>query len=294
MNILSKKCLNLSSRLLFFLPRKALRFLGSLLGVLWFDIFRFRRKIVLSNLDIAFPEMPEKEKIRIGRRSVYELGSNFLEFFTLPALNQKWVRENAVYEGVENIENAIKKNKGVYLLSMHIGHGDMGASLISMLGIDVHLISKFFKTKWFNDFWFYIRKGQGVKFIEPHGLQTPFEILKAIKNKSSVIFVLDQFMGRPYGVPTIFFGKKTGTAYGLALFYLKTKSPVVPVYTYEGNDAKVHLVFEPELKLDSFISEDKDKTIAALTQNFTDQIEKIVRRYPEQWMWVHRRWKDID
>ncbi len=294
MNILSKKCLNLLSRSLFFLPRKAIRFLGSLLGVLWFDIFRFRRKIVLSNLDIAFPEMAEKEKIKIGRRSVYELGSNFLEFFTLPALNQKWVRKNAVYEGVEHVENAIKKNKGVYLLSMHIGHGDMGASLISMLGIEVYLISKFFKTKWFNDFWFYLRSGQGVKFIEPHGLQTPFEILKAIKNKSSVIFVLDQFMGRPYGVPTLFFGKKTGTAYGLALFYLKTKSPIVPVYTYEGNDGKVHLVFEPELKLDSLISEDKDKTIAALTQNFTDQIEKIVRRYPEQWMWVHRRWKDID
>jgi KDO2-lipid IV(A) lauroyltransferase len=66
------------------------------------------------------------------------------------------------------------------------------------------------------------------------------------------------------------------------------------VYTYEGKEGKVHLVFEPELKLDSFISEDKDKTIAALTQNFTDQIEKIVRRYPEQWMWVHRRWKDIN
>ena len=294
MNILSKKCLSLFSRLLFLLPRKVIRFLGSLLGVLWFDIFRFRRKIVLSNLQIAFPEMPESEKIKIGRRSVYELGSNFLEFFTLPALNQKWVRENAVYEGVEHIQNALKKDKGVYLLSMHIGHGDMGASLISMLGVEVYLISKFFKTKWFNDFWFYIRKGQGVKFIEPHGLQTPFEILKAIKKKSSVIFVLDQFMGKPFGVPTLFFGKKTGTAYGLALFHLKTKSPVVPVYTYEGNDGKVHLVFEPELKLDEFISEDKDKTIAALTQNFTDQIEKIVRRYPEQWMWVHRRWKDID
>ncbi|MEK6774065.1 MAG: lipid A biosynthesis lauroyl acyltransferase [Bdellovibrionota bacterium] len=291
MNIFFKNCLNLISFFIFCIPRKFLRGIGALLGVLWFDILRFRRKIIIQNLDIAFPEMNPQEKVKIGRQSVYQLGSNFLEFFTLPMLTKSWVEENAVYEGVENIQAALKKNKGVYLLSMHVGSGDMGASLISMLGIDVYLISKFFKTAWFNNLWFYIRKGQGVKFIEPHGRQTPFEILKAIKNKACVIFVLDQFMGKPYGVETSFFGKKTGTAYGLALFYLKTKSPVVPVYTFEGKDGKVHLVFEPELELENLISEGKDKTIADLTQNFTDQIEKIVRRYPDQWMWVHRRWK---
>lgn len=291
MSTFFKSCFNFISFSFYLLPRKLLRSLGLLLGVLWFDVFRFRRKVVMSNLDIAFPEKSKSEKTKIGRRSVYELGSNFAEFFVLPQLTQNWVKKNAVYDGVENIQSALAQGRGVYLLSMHVGHGDMGASLISMLGINVTLISKFFKTKWFNDFWFYIRKGQGVKFIEPHGRQTPFEILKVIKNKESVIFVLDQFMGKPYGVETQFFGKKTGTAYGLALFYLKTKSPVVPVYTYEGQDGKVHLVFEPELQLSSLISEDKEKSIALLTQNFTDQIEKIVRRYPEQWMWLHRRWK---
>ncbi len=286
-----KSCLNFFSFLLGLIPRQILRSLGAFLGVLWFDIFRFRRRVILQNLDIAFPEKSQAEKIKIGRQSVYGMGSNFLEFFTLPQLDQKWAQKHAVYEGTENIREALSQGKGVYILSLHLGHGDMGASLITLLGIEIYLISKFFKTRWFNDFWFYIRKGRGVKFIEPHGRQAPFEILKAIKNKACVIFVLDQFMGKPYGVETEFFRKKTGTAYGLALFHLKTGSPVVPVYTYEGHDGKIHLVFEPELKLSHLVSDDKDKTIADLTQYFTDQIEKIVRRYPEQWMWLHRRWK---
>lgn len=276
------------------LPRKLVRSLGACLGVLWFDILRFRRKIVLNNLSLAFPHWTEKQKTEVGRKSVYQLGSQFLEFFMIPYLNEKWMQKNAVITGEEHLKKALEKNKGVFLLSMHIGHGDIGVSLISMRGYSVYLISKFFKTKWFNDLWFRIRKGQGVQFIEPHGPQTPFAILKAMKSNSCVVFVLDQFMGKPFGVETEFFGHKTGTAYGLALFYLKLKAPVVPVYTYEGDDGRVHLVFEQALDLDPFISEDKDRSIAQMTQHFTDQIEKYVRKYPEQWMWVHRRWKSFD
>jgi Kdo2-lipid IVA lauroyltransferase/acyltransferase len=278
----------------FLIPRSVLRFLGSGLGVLWWDILRFRRQIVMDNLSLAFPTTPESEKRAIGKRSVYQLGSNFAEFFTVPYLNGSWIKKNASYDGFENLEAALKKNQGVYVLSMHLGNGDMGASLIAMKNVEVYLISKFFKTRWFNNLWFSIRNGQGVKFIEPHGRNTPFEILKAIKSKACVVFVLDQFMGRPFGVETKFFGKKTGTAYGLALFYLKTGSPIVPVYTYEGKDGRVHLVCEPELKVEGLVGEDKDRNIQVLTQHFTDQIERIVRKYPEHWMWIHRRWKEFE
>jgi KDO2-lipid IV(A) lauroyltransferase len=278
----------------FRLPRPFVRWLGAGLGVLWFDILRFRRKIVLENLDLAFPHWSKEQKIRVGRKSVYQLGSQFAEFFTIPFLNQAWLSQSTVITGEEHLQKALAQNKGVFLLSMHLGHGDVGVSLISMSGHPVYVISKVFKTKWFNDLWFRIRKGQGVQFIEPHGSGTPFAILKALKSNACVVFVLDQFMGKPFGVETSFFGHKTGTAYGLALFYLKTKSPVVPVYTYEGDDGRVHLVYEPALELASFVSEDQNTSIQLMTQYFTDQIENCVRKYPEQWMWVHRRWKSFD
>lgn len=299
LNSFTNLLFNFLGALLFLLPRKFMRFLGSLLGVLWFDILRFRRQVVMDNLNLAFPHWNEKQKTEVGRKSVYQLGAQFAEFFTLPFLNSQWKQQHAVIEGEHHLNEALAQKKGVLLLSMHIGHGDMGASLISMSGHEVFLISKFFKTKWFNELWFRIRKGQGVQFIEPHGSQTAFSILKALKANACVIFVIDQFMGKPFGIKSKFFGIETGTAYGLALFHVKTKAPVVPVYTYEGADGKVHLVYEPALQTEKFISPDtssagKETTIAQLTQFFTDQIEKIVRKYPEQWMWVHRRWKNFD
>ena len=100
-------------------------------------------------------------------------------------------------------------------------------------------------------------------------------------------------MGKPYGVASTFFGRRTGTAYGLALFALKTKSPVLPIYTYEGRDKKLHIVIEPAVDTSAYVTEDKEESQAKLTQAFNDKLEEIVRKHPEQWMWVHRRWKDF-
>lgn len=276
------------------LPRKAVRWLGAGIGVLWYDVLGLRKKVILDNLKTAFPEWSEETRARVARKSLRIQGSNFAEVFTLPSMDANWLAKHVVFEGWENLEAARAKNKGVYLLGMHIGNGDVTASAIVMKGAPIDLISKFFKNKTFNDMWFHIRAAHGVRFIEPHGEKTAFEILRAIKNKSCVAFVLDQFMGRPYGIPTTFFGRRTGTAYGLAVFVLKTGSPVVPVYSYEGSDDKIHIVFEPALDLIPLIGEDKDENLSRLTQKFNDVTEAVVRAHPEEWIWMHRRWKDIE
>ena len=128
-----------------------------------------------------------------------------------------------------------------------------------------------------------------MKTIDPHGTRTPFEVLKAIGKNECVIFVLDQFMGKPYGIENTFFGRKTGTAYGLALFAIKTGSPVLPLYTYRDEKLRTHMVFLEEIPLEKI--EDRDLQIKVMTQKYTDKIEEIVRQKPGQWMWVHRRWK---
>ncbi len=282
------------ARLLAFLPRRAVRGLGSMLGWLWIDVLRIRRNLIKENLDIAFPEVPLKQKMRWGRHSVHKLGGDFAEILTTPWLDQKWVNKNIVFQGLENLENAKSLGKGVYLLSLHLGNGDTAASALSMKGYRLHLISKYFKNKLLNKIWFYFRAAQGVKYIEAHSEKTTFDILRAIRAKEFVIFVLDQFMGRPFAVENTFFGRKTGTAYGLALFYLKTKSPVVPIYGVEGDDGRLQVICEPALDLESLRASDQDKDIAVLTQHFNDVIEAIIRKHPQDWMWIHRRWKDYE
>lgn len=287
-------CIKAVSRLALFLPRKVIRLFYTSLGVIWFDILGFRKKIVLENLKIAYPEMTLENRTRLGRKSVYNMLANVADLFAIPFIDEAWIKKHVVYHGTENMQKAVAKGKGVYVLSLHMGNGDVAATLIQMQNFKLFLITKFFKNKLFNDIWFAIRGAKGVSYIEPHGEKTPFQILKALKSNALVVFVLDQYMGKPFGIETSFFGRKTGTAQGLALFYTKTKSPIVPVYCYEGEDNKFHLVYEPELELDSLLEEDKEKTILNLTQKFCDVTESIVRRHPEQWMWVHRRWKNFN
>lgn len=98
-------------------------------------------------------------------------------------------------------------------------------------------------------------------------------------------------MGPPIGVRTKFFGRETGTAMGLALMAERTGAPVVPMYTVRQPDGSAIVIFEPEIPMQDFGP--RDETIARMTQVYTDKIEEIVRKHPEQWMWIHRRWKDF-
>jgi KDO2-lipid IV(A) lauroyltransferase len=275
------------------LPRQWLRKSGAWLGFLWFDVFQFRKKIVLDNLEIAFPEWPLEKRLEVGRQSVYNLGYNATELLTVPFIDKTWIKKNNVFEGYENIEKARALGKGMLFLSLHLGNGDLGATMIVMQGQELFLITKRFKTKWFDNMWFSIRGAKGVQYIDAHAPNNAFDILKALKKNAAVVFVLDQFMGKPYGIAAKFFGRETGTAYGLALFAQKTKAPVLPIYTYEGPDKKMHMVIEPAMDLSPYIAADKDQTTLNLTQAFNNKLEEIVRKHPEQWMWVHRRWKEF-
>jgi KDO2-lipid IV(A) lauroyltransferase len=286
--------LDILSRILALLPRRGVRFLGSLLGYLWIDILQIRRKVIQQNLDIAFPDVENSQKMRWGRNSVHKLGADFAEVLTTPFMDQNWLQKNVVFEGLEYLDQALIRGKGVYVLSLHLGNGDTAATALALKGYKISLISKYFKNRLLNTIWFHFRSAKGVKYIEAHSEKTAFEILRAVRTQSLVVFVLDQFMGKPFGIQSLFFGKKTGTAYGLALFYLKTRTPVVPIYGFEAEDGKLHVVCEPALDLESLLTSDQDRNILTLTQRFCDVIEAAVRKHPRDWMWVHRRWKEFE
>ncbi|MBL7543410.1 MAG: lysophospholipid acyltransferase family protein [Bdellovibrionaceae bacterium] len=294
MNLLFHFCIKLMSWFCQLIGWRASRWLFSLLGILWFDILRVRRKDVIKHIGMAFPLLGEDEKIKMGRRSMRLQTSHAADLFILPSIDQAWIDRHVVYEGVEHVERTLEQKKGVLILGMHVGSGDLAASLIALKKWNMHLITKFFKNKKLNDIWFALRGYHGVQYIEPHGEKTPFQILKALKANGLVGFVLDQFMGKPYGIETSFFGIKTGTAQGLALFHLKTKSPIIPAYCYEDASGRIHMVFEPALNVEGYLSSDKEESIFRLTQYFCDVTESIIRRHPEHWMWLHRRWKKFE
>lgn len=271
------------------LPYCLQKALGWCLGTLWFDILRIRRQVAVDNVGIAFPHLSLKERTKMARASILHMGLSLIEYADFPFLQMDDLEKRFVFEGRENIVESLRQGKGVLFMTLHLGNGDMAIAGLSLEGWPVHLISKEFRAKWLNDLWFGMRGRLGTKFISPE--KSTFDILRALRKNEIVIFVLDQFMGPPIGVRTQFFGRETGTAAGLAYIAGRTGAPVIPCYTYRRYDGKNVMVFEKPIP---FLDDGpRDKNISVMTQKYTDKIEEIVRKYPEQWMWIHRRWKEF-
>ena len=275
------------SYIIFIMPQSFRNFCGDCIGILWFDILRLRRKIVFANLQIAFPHKSKKEHSQIARMSLRNMGRAFMNYFIIPFLNEQNVDQYILAHDMHHLDEALKQNKGALLLTLHLGSYDFAACHLSLKNYPLYVISKEFKWKALNDLWFGLRESKKIKFIPDR--KSTFEIFRALKEKASVGFVLDQFMGPPLGIPSKFFGHDTGTAMGLAMFALKTEAPVVPVYSYFDEQGRTRFTSLPAVVLE--VKETREQSIAYMTQKYSDLMEEIVKQHPEQWMWVHRRWK---
>lgn len=288
---LLKKSLGLFGRSLAFvlykLPRPIQFLLGDFIGILWFDILRIRRQVVLDNLQKAFPEKSIKERIKMGRWSLRYLGRSLIQYSYLPFMDINKIKKLVKLEGFEHLDEALAQNKGVCLLTLHLGNGDLGVAALSLAGYSINLISKEFTLRWLNDMWFGMRARLGTKFIAPRN--SSYSILKALKANEVVIFVLDQFMGPPIGVKTKFFGHETGTAMGLTVMSKRTQAPVVPIYMKWNEDGSHTLTCLPAVEFEE--QSTNEETLTYMTQKYSNQVEDIIKKHPEQWMWIHRRWK---
>lgn len=268
-------------------PRFVRNGVGYFLAFLWFDLFRIRRDVVTGNIAKAFPETTPLERVRMGRRSLRNLGKNFVEYALLPFLNRDNFETYFRFENMEILDQALQEGRGVILLTLHLGHGDMACAGLSLKGYKIYMVSKFFKLKWLNDLWFGMRRRLGTEFIAPRN--SSYALLKALKKNGVVVFPLDQFTGPPIGVRTKFFGIETGTAAGLAVMADRSGAAVVPCYTYRDQDGRHVVRFEGIEHVS--LKGDRESNIISATQHFNDLLEGFVRRYPEQWMWIHKRWK---
>ena len=287
MKILLGYVARLFAYLVFISPRFVRKLMGAMIAFLWWDLLRIRRDVVLSNLDIAFPEMEQSNKNKIARKAIYHMGVSLSEYCVFPFLNKKNISNYIVIEGTEYLEQALREKKGVCLLTLHLSNCDFGIAALSLNNYETHVISKLITNEWLNDLWFSLRKNWGAYFIAPR--KSAYDIFKALKKNFIVVFAHDQYMAPPLGVETSFFGKMTGTAMGLAVIALRTEAPVVPCYVYRKASGHLVLRCDPAIPLEK--RENKEKTIQHMTQMYNNHLQKVVEEFPEQWLWVHRRWK---
>jgi len=257
------------------------------LGRLFFLIDKRHRNITIENLTHAFGREKNSVEIRsIALKVVENLMQIPFEMTLIPKLQRKDLGSLIKVEGLHHLQTAYQKGRGVLCLGAHVGSWELLPAVLSLLGYPPDSIARPLDFKPLDIFISKLRTWHGGGIIaKKSSMRT---VLKSLKQGKLVGILLDQYASRIDGVFVDYFGRPARTNKGLALLALKTKAPVVPIFLVR-NDSHYKMWCAPEVPL--IRTGDKAKDVEANTQRYTEIIESVVRQYPDQWFWVHRRWK---
>jgi len=275
-------------RTLGLLPRAVSRRLGILVALVVYRMHGRLRRVGLRNLQMAFPEMKDDERRGILRGVFVSMGRQLAEFCLLPRLTLENVEQVVIYDGFENFDVARKRGKGVIFLTGHLGAWELSSFVHSLHGNPLHIVMRGLDNPYVDRLVQSYRTMHGNTTVDKDNFVRG--LLGAMKAGETVGILMDTNMTPPQGVFVDFFGIPACTASGLARIALRTDAAVVPGFcVWDSGLRKYRLRFDPPVELARTGNDEAD--ILANTAKFTKVIEKFVRQYPDQWLWVHRRWK---
>jgi KDO2-lipid IV(A) lauroyltransferase len=275
-------------KILGILPRPLARAAGIGLAWLVYLLHVRLRQVGMRNLSLAFPEKTETERARILRGEFASLGRQLAEVCHFPKYTRENVEQVVVYDGLENYEQAHARGKGVLFLTAHFGGWELSAFTHSLHGHWMHVVSRAMDNVYLDRLIRQYRTMLGNQTVDKDDFVRG--LLAAMKAGEVVGILMDTNMTPPQGIFVDFFGIPACTASGLARIALRTDAAVVPTFTiWDAELGKYRLRFDPAVEL--VRTGELEADIKANTQRFTSIIEEYVRKYPEQWLWVHRRWK---
>ena len=270
------------------LPRALARLVGISLGLLVHRLHRRLRQVGLRNLSLAFPDMAAAERQRILRGEYISLGRQLAEVCLFPRYTRENVSQVVVYDGLENYQNAFARGKGVLFLTGHLGGWELSAFTHSLNGHPMWVVMRSLDNPRVDRLIQSYRTMHGNRTVDKDDFVRG--LLAAMRKGEVVGILMDTNMTPPQGVFVDFFGIPAYTASGLARIALRTDAAVIPTFTtWNAELRKYTLRFDPAVELTR--SDDNERDIVVNTARFTKIIEDYVRRYPDQWLWVHRRWK---
>ncbi len=246
------------------------------------------RRRARTHLEFAYGGEKSRDEIsRIARRMYVMLGKNAGDILRARAVKKMAdLNRFVVVHGYENFEQASAKGKGVIFLTCHLGAFDLQITVMSLRGLKPNIIGTPLKDERLNELLFNYRNAHGAVAVE-RGKET-MRLIKTLKSAGSVAILIDQDT-KVKSRFVNFFGHPAATPVGAAVLAMKTGASIVPTYIFLGDDNLQHMHILPAMPLVNTGDEEAD--MVANTQQFTSFIEEQVRKHPDQWVWMHERWK---
>jgi Kdo2-lipid IVA lauroyltransferase/acyltransferase len=269
------------------LPRPLARRIASALTRFCYVLLPRLQKTAEINLLLAFPEWTDAQRRCVIRKMLRHLGWMAVEFARFPKYNRQNIEKVIVLDGHENFLEGQRRGKGVLYLTGHIGAWELSSFAHALYGFPLHYMARPIENRRIDAL------VNGYRCLS--GNQPIFKnasarvTLKVLKDAGTIGILADQNTMPSESVFVDFFGKAASTTSGIARLALHTGAAVVPGYAvWDEQLGRYRLRFDPAVELTRTGNEDSD--ILENTQKFTKVLEEVIRKYPDQWVWVHGRW----
>ena len=271
------------------LPMRVVRRCGAALGRLAYELDAAHRRIALENLAAAFPSRPERERRMLARAMFAHFGSLLLELLKFGTYTPDQMRAVVDVEGEERARQAYQQERGVLFFTGHFGYWEIQAIVEPLHGHPISVLARPLDNARLNEMLERIRTRTGNSVIYRQGAVR--KILRELAANHGVALLIDQHLHTPDAVYVDFFRRPAATTSALAALALRTGAPVIPVFALPLPRGRYRLVYEHPVDPPHA---DTPDAVREFTQRCTDVLEMYVRRHPELWLWMHRRWRDQD
>ena len=264
-------------------PQNSLKSISNLLANFLWSIDIFRKKVVLKNLEITFPNLSKNERIKIAKRTYKKYLYYFADIVKSMNIKPEELEKKVTIKDKENLELALNSNKPIIFMTAHFGNWEIAPKIIGAKYKPMVVLMREFDNPKIGEFFKKSRASFNITPINKQG--SVKEIIKAFKANKALGILIDQHSNAPKAIDVEFFNKKVKFNRAVSTLAEKFGAIVVPMFSYEDENGYILEFLEPK----TF----EDCTIESFTQWQATTIEDMIKKHPSEYYWFHKRFKNI-
>jgi KDO2-lipid IV(A) lauroyltransferase len=270
-----------------FLPMSVVRTIGRGIGRVLYVLNGPRRRIALENLEYAFPARPARERRALASAMFAHFGGLLLELIKFSMYSEEQMLAASDMEGLDRVRQAQRQGKGVLFFTGHFGYWEINALVHALTLGPMSLLARPLDNPSLHRMLEEIRTLTGNTLIYRQGAVR--KMIRDLAGGKGIAVLIDQHLGSPDAIYVGFFQRRAATTSALAALALRMGSPVIPVFALPLPGGRYRFIYEHPVDPPRA---DTPDAVREFTQRCTDVLEMYVRRHPDLWMWMHRRWRE--